>query len=229
MRRLPGLVAGLVAAGVLAVPVVTAPPAGAAAPSRAVTCSATSSVDRRVLVVGDSLTVGADQIGGLSAKLVANGFDVVGVDAKVGRSTPTGLQRLRARRELPPYVVVALGTNDVAAQRSATRFARLVDDVVAVTGPDRTVVWVNVSLARTPSEQQRTAAYNRVLRNRARTTPGFVLVDWERVMRANARFVAQDRVHLTSRGYRQRADTLTAALTDAAARRERRAGGTGCS
>jgi lysophospholipase L1-like esterase len=186
----------------------TAKPASATSKSR----SCTVPMARRVLVVGDSLTVGADRTGKLSEKLRAQGFEVVGVDAEVGRMTAAGLDSLLARNAIPLNVVVALGTNDVSARRSVTTWSKTVQRVLNLLGPDRRVVFVNAALARSKTEAERTTAYNRVLSRLAQTQVNVSLVDWARGAGADAELLRPDGVHLTGTGYAKRADAITAAL-----------------
>ena len=92
----------------------------------------------RVLVVGDSLTVGSED--GFVFRLGAGGYTVE-VDAEVGRATLAGA---RALEDMEPtaddLVVVALGTNDPA---SPTQFAEAVDRVLEAAG-EATVLWIDV-------------------------------------------------------------------------------------
>jgi lysophospholipase L1-like esterase len=96
----------------------------------------------RVFVVGDSLTVGTQPW--LRTAMQRRGWTLTGADARVGRPVSEGLAVLRAHRAtLPPYVLIALGTNNLGATaqdvKSWLRSARQ----IAGTRP---VAWVNLCL-----------------------------------------------------------------------------------
>ena len=167
---------------------------------------------REVLVLGDSLTRGSADAGDLAGRLAAEGFRAVAVDAEVGRTTAGGLQRLQERSSVPVTVVVALGTNDVSAGRSVTRWAKTVRTVVDYLGDGRTVLWVNVALARTRAEAERTRAYNRVLARLADQRQRVHLVDWASGSGADPALLRPDGVHLTADGYAARSRAVVDAL-----------------
>jgi len=159
----------------------------------------------RVFVVGDSLTVGARDFGGLRSKFANAGYEAT-VEARTGRGVEWGLSVLRNQgRSLPSTVVVALGTNDVASGRSTPSFGELVDRVMAAVGPNRIVVWVNLDLDDTSWGAAQEARFNRVLRERAGQHDNLAVADWDSYLDGNRSWLAGDRIHLNGRGYRQRA------------------------
>ena len=154
-------------------------------------------------VVGDSLTVGAEPW--LPSPIV--------VDAAEGRSVGGGLavlHRRAARQSLPGTVLVALGTNDLAATASQVEeWARLAREIVG----DRRLVWVNLWCD--PSRDPDLARYRRVNDALAAAAErhGIELADWERW--ADHRDVQHtpDGVHHDEDSYRQRARFYVEALT----------------
>lgn len=157
-----------------------------------------------VLVVGDSLTVGAADFGGLRTKLQDAGFSPT-ISARTGRGVQWGLSVLQsAGGDLPSTVVIALGTNDVASGRSTKSFGALVDDVMKTVGGDRFVLWVNLDLDATTWGAEQAARFNRVLREKANTYGNLAVADWQ-TFAADA-WLASDFVHLNGKGYRQRAN-----------------------
>ncbi len=101
-------------------------------------CPAARAAQGPVLVVGDSLAVGMRPF--LVPML---GDREVTWDARTGRTTPQGLQVLRAI--LPPVppatVVISLGTNDGSDSR---RFADRIRRVVRALPPRACVVWPTI-------------------------------------------------------------------------------------
>lgn len=175
------------------VPVLGAPTAGAAP-------------GQSVLVLGDSLSVGDDQFGGLVSKLTGAGFAGVEVDALVGRSTRLGIKKLTERASVPEVLIIALGTNDVALGRSAESFRSYVEKAVAFAGPNRMVVWVDIAIARNEADVSLAAQYNRVLAEEAQQNSNLVVARWSG--RQKPEQVAHDKVHLSPEGYRRRATFL---------------------
>lgn len=176
----------------------------AASPVALVPASPAAAAPPGVFVVGDSLTVGASQFGGLEDKFVDAGFSPA-VQARTGRGVPWGLSVLQAQgRALPGTVVVALGTNDVAAGRSVQSFADHVDAIMSTVGPTRQVLWLNLDMQGPPWGAQ-AARFNRVLAERTGRYPNLAVADWNSYVDANRSWVVSDGIHLNGRGYRQRA------------------------
>jgi lysophospholipase L1-like esterase len=159
----------------------------------------------RVFVVGDSLTVGAADFGGLRGKLEDAGFNPT-ISARTGRGLEGGLSVLRSQGSLPHIVVVALGTNDVAYGRSTKSFGALVDDVMEAVGDDRFVLWINLDLDGTSWGAEQAGRFNRVLREKSWKHGNLAVADWSSFVDDHASWMASDDVHLTGTGYRQRAN-----------------------
>jgi len=103
-------------------------------------------LSRTVFIVGDSLTV--DAMPFLPTTLAQVDWRASDIDAEHGRRTPEGLAVLAAHHDdLPPTVMVALGTNDLDAT------AEQIDDWVhqaRVLVGNRRLVWVNLQLGDKP-------------------------------------------------------------------------------
>jgi len=163
-----------------------------------------------VLVIGDSLTRESRV---LTAKaLKASGW------------TPTfrcwGSKRLdwglsqvaRAKqlKQLPEFVVIALGTNDASWEPLATterRARQLLDRI----GPRRQVVWVDLDVDYSSYSRSRALWINGMIRRLAAERDNLTIVPWRTIARAQhaPRF---DGIHYLDRGYRLRAKTVTAAV-----------------
>ena len=156
----------------------------------------------RVLVLGDSLAVGLQPyLGELLAERA------ITWDARSGRTTPEGLQRLRTtlRGVRPNAVVISLGTNDGS---DPGRFASRIRRVLRALPPRACVVWP--SLVRPP----RKGAYhalNRVLRAEARRNPRLVVVDWDVAVR-RGEVTLPDALHPDAAGYLRRSSMIADAV-----------------
>jgi hypothetical protein len=151
-----------------------------------------------VLVVGDSLALDLDP--GLADALPDRRVRVV---AQVGRGTPAILGALRNYTRLaplPPVLVVSAGTNDWPFD--ATLFRSQVDEVLALAGPGRCVLWTTVY--RPPDVRSDDVAFNAVLAQAAQAAPTLRLVDWVGVATAHPDWLIGDGVHPTERGLRAR-------------------------
>jgi lysophospholipase L1-like esterase len=123
------------------------------------------------------------------------------VAAVGGVSTSAGLALLRSKgASLPQVVVVALGTNDGSNARA---FADKVDAVLEVVG-GRRLVWVDVAHPGVAD------GLNAVLADRAVSHPNLEVLSWS--TQVQPQWLAADRIHLTSAGYRARAQATVEAL-----------------
>ena len=147
-----------------------------------------------VAVLGDSLTVGASP--GMQAFLT----DVnLRLDARVSRPTLEGVQAAASTKaSRSDIVVVALGSNDscdVAECRSR------VDAVLAAVGPRAKVVWMPPVMFRPKMQAMRTAVAAAAKASRGRVT----VLDWQPYVDDHPEVKSPDGIHLTSEGYRLRA------------------------
>lgn len=166
--------------------------------------------DDAVLVVGDSLTVGARDIGGLDGRLRAAGFDTVEVIAQEGRDAAWGLEQIEALTSVPPLVVVELGTNRSA---NPAGFAEVVDAVVAalVDRGARRIAWVTPVHAADDRYRDKIEIIE--------AAGGIELVaDWAAVVQEDPGLVTADGLHPTEAGYGRLADFLVDAAADLAGR-----------
>lgn len=124
----------------------------------------------QVFVVGDSVILGAQNE--LAAAFAAMGWAFT-MDAEVNRSTPAGLEVLRARRgEVADVVVVGLGYNDGGDVPAWTAAAtQLTDELLG--SSVRLVVWLTLREARGYYAED-----NAALAQLAATRPGVALADW---------------------------------------------------
>lgn len=158
-----------------------------------------------VYVIGDSLTVGADQ----------NGLNLPGatIDATNGLTTAAGISRLSAADlESIQTVVVALGTNDAGASKAA--YGAQIDLMMETIGADKNVIWINVDA----SASALTAAANGVnpaLEEAKSRHSNLVVADWHTHIDSQpdpASLRASDGVHYTPEGYELRAAWMTTVI-----------------
>ena len=154
----------------------------------------------KVLVVGDSLTVGASRYG-LVERLRAAGFEPV-VRAVNGLSTYRAVKIVT--REISGgfdgrLVIVATGTNDAMWKVKDATMGRHIDRVMQAVGR-RQVLWVNVYTTDFATHSRR---INRVLDTKDADLRRLTVIDW--AAHPSARALIHDGVHLTADGYRARA------------------------
>jgi hypothetical protein len=161
-----------------------------------------------LLVVGDSLTFGANYFGKLGVKSQAtNIWTKVVVDAKNGRKATVGARVIADRlTDTTTAIVVALGTNDMIS-KSATWYPDYAIDTVMDQVGTVPVLWVNLEFSATGRADWRSRAvrFNRALKNATYRYPNLVVADWNKFFtpKGQSRFVA-DGVHLTVTGYKTR-------------------------
>lgn len=148
-----------------------------------------------VTTVGDSLNVGMEPY--LDDEL--RGWRLVHRNEN-GRRTAEGVAELRALGDaLAQVVVVSLGTNDAGSDPAA--FRGHVDEVLALAGPSRCIVWLTISLGG-PEE------LNGVLEDAARRHPNLELADWATLVEEEPELLAVDGLHGTPDGYERRAELV---------------------
>jgi hypothetical protein len=187
---------------------VTPTTAGVATPAPAPDAT-TSEPAPAVFVVGDSLTVGAEPW--LAAAVRARGWDLTGVDARVGRVVPEGLAVLKRKaRSLPDTVIVALGTNNLGA--SPADIDAWMGTARRLVGPERRLVWVNLSLA--DDGLARLQRYHAINASLAASAPRWrvEILDWDRWTHRNHIATKSDGIHYEDGVYRLRALFYAGAL-----------------
>jgi hypothetical protein len=163
--------------------------------------SRASAAPGAVTLVGDSLNVGVEPYLGSALR----GWRIDAHDL-VGRPTTAGVAELRSLgRSLAPVVVVSLGTND--SDGSEQEFRTLVDQAIAVVGPDRCLVWATI--VRDGKER---SGFDRVLQDASDAHPNVHLVDWAAIVADDESLLAPDRVHGTPDGYHRRAQAIAEAV-----------------
>lgn len=163
-----------------------------------------SAQPRRVVVVGDSIILGAQTA--IAETFGQIGWELV-FDADVSRSTAAGAAAVGAHAaELTDTLVVSLGANDAG---NTDLFRRRVDDVLAAAGGTRRVLWLTI-----PEVRPYYAPANQVLRDVAAAHPNVRVVEWH-VAATNPGMTASDGLHLTPDGARAMAFLLMgAAVTE---------------
>jgi lysophospholipase L1-like esterase len=165
--------------------------------------------DDAVLFVGDSLTVGATDIGGLEDRLHAAGFDDVDVIAEEGRDAAWGLGEIEALQSVPPLVVVELGTNRSA---NPAGFPEVVDEIVAALHARGAlhIAWVTPVFA--SDERYRDKA------DLLEQAEGIDLIGrWDAPVHDDPGIISSDGLHPTEAGYGRLARFLATTASDLAA------------
>jgi lysophospholipase L1-like esterase len=144
-------------------------------------------------VLGDSLTVGARLWGDLGPTLAGDGWRAE-VTAEDGRSVEWGIEQVEALDEVPPVVVVGLGTNPgPTPERFGERVTELVE-ALASRGA-ATILWWAPPAAGDPGRGDRAAAL------RAAAGGRLAVPDWPAELGAHPDWVGPDGIHYTHAGY----------------------------
>jgi lysophospholipase L1-like esterase len=149
-----------------------------------------------VLLLGDSLTVGADKAG-LTTSLKADGW-TVDIDADEGRSTRGGILALQVHHPtVPELVVVELGTNPSAALATFPAEIETMLDELTTRGAKR-VLWL------TPHHRTdgRYDGKDAAIATAADKHPMLVMGDWHAFAVGHADWMRPDGLHYTDSGYR---------------------------
>lgn len=161
-----------------------------------------------VYVVGDSLTVGMRDSGGLEGKLSAQNWQVSGIQATTGISTSAAIAGIdTAAATGAGTFVVALGTN------TENNFEQKVNDTIARLkalgqGGNPNIFWVNLY-----SQKNDYSGENEVL-SRLSSSLGYTVIDWKGEVTGNSGSYpfAGDGIHHDGTGYNAKADFLVRSL-----------------
>lgn len=189
--------------------------AGTGSPEGAVPVTTTATVARpaTVAIVGDSLTVQAEQA--IRAALAPTGLQIVGFDAVEGRRTAARVGPKTSGAEAvatiltaaePELWVVALGTNDVPGV-STNGFREHAERLLAEIPADAPVIWFDTWIKSRIDECRRV---NDVLREIAAVRPGMTVVDWFQ-FGDDPGIIQSDGIHLTEVGRAKFADQFAKA------------------
>lgn len=171
--------------------------------------------NQHLVILGDSLQVGAELYGSLSSRIERSGrWRSLRHDAVPGRTIRQGVRLLKGR-PLPAdsVLLVALGTNDMLAHSSGSYASRMIDSLMRRAG-DRPVRWMTIEFDRTrPNWRVRGKRFNRELRRATARWPNLSVADWSKHFepKGRSRYI-HDGIHLTSAGYRKRANWTTREL-----------------
>jgi lysophospholipase L1-like esterase len=153
---------------------------------------------RNVLVLGDSL--GLDIYPWL-ADLLPDRY--VSYNAVVGRDTPTTLVALRqmSAQDVPPVVLVSLGTNDL----DAGSFRQAAESILTTLGPDRCVVWSDVVR---PDSIGSATPINDVIDELATNHSNVHVFRWSALVAAHPDWLSGDGIHPGEVGAQARAQAF---------------------
>ncbi len=160
-----------------------------------------------LLLVGDSLTVGANEVG-LGAALRADGWEPETVAAR-GVSTRWALAELKYRSSVPATVLVELGTNPWSTVGTFPDDVRNLLDLLEQAGATR-IVWVT-PVARSTNRYDDKA---NVLFAAAEADPVLEVADWSRIAKANSQLFVADGLHYTTNGYETLIAFIAGSLRD---------------
>ena len=171
----------------------------------------------RIAMIGDSLTIGTLPYQAAAFSDVGWSGSVIdacvsrGVRTKVKSDLHTGLTAVDAIRTTAgdcDVWVVALGTND-AGIFAKSKQPDLIRQMMDRIGGGHYVMWVNIYLPATLPRQQ---MWNAALGTVAAERPNEMFVyDWASVAAHNERWLADDQVHCSGKGYVNRSTEIASA------------------
>lgn len=170
-----------------------------------------------LLVLGDSLTWGANYFSKTQSRLTATKqFDTVVVDGwwsrRIGGIVSTTYSGTNTYKKLvsgglrPTAVIVALGTNDVYFLSKRREYATLIRELMDTIG-NVPVVWVNVHRVESPSTVNRSRLFNTTLERVLAEYPLASTFDWSGLAKQNPQVMAWDKIHHSAFGYEVRTKT----------------------
>ena len=154
---------------------------------------------RRVFVNGDSLAEGTRPY---IPRALGNWS--VSQSVSISRHAPQGVAILRRMGNVPPVVVMSLGTND--DPRATSTFRNAIQETMKIVGRSGCVVWPNI--VRPPVGGASYAGYNGILAEESRKRPNLRVVEWTKIVAAHPGWLAGDRVHVNAAGYQARAEAI---------------------
>ena len=163
---------------------------------------------RRVVVIGDSITVAAEPL--ITAASSDIGADVT-VLAEENRRITVGNEPAAGTDVLsdvltesdPDVVVVALGTNDVGKYTTVDEYAAEIDELVAMLPDDQPLVWIDTYLSRLPDGS---ATFNDALFATLREHGAATIGRWSTIAQHDG--MLRDGVHPSEEGTQEFADLV---------------------
>jgi hypothetical protein len=171
----------------------------------------------RLLIIGDSLSVGTDYFGKLQSRIERlSVWTTVSIDDKEGRKASLAAPILTKQlKSNTTAIVIALGTNDMISRRESWYPAYVIELVMEKTR-GLPVLWVNTEFSALGRRDwvSRSVRFNRALVNAQVRWPQLHIANWNKSFtpKASSRFIA-DGVHLTVSGYKTRASFMVKALS----------------
>lgn len=153
-----------------------------------------SLVPQDLLIVGDSLMVGARDIGGLEGLLDGTAW-IPEIVAQVGAGVPWALDQVEQRVRVPHVVLVEMGTNPGPGLGDFANEVQHMIDALEARGARR-IVWIP-PVARDP---MRYADRDAVIEHHA--SGSFLVSRWPGLLEQNPQWFGGE-FHLTEEGYRQ--------------------------
>jgi lysophospholipase L1-like esterase len=157
---------------------------------------------RRVVVVGDSVILGAE--GPIVSSFSSRGWAVT-FDAAVNRSTSAGLEAIQSHRaELTDSLVVNLGANDAG---NTAAYRQRVQAILDATADVPHVYWVTIREVR-----DYYGPANQAVRELAAGRPNVTVIDWHAATAGATDLTASDGLHLNGGGAARMAQVVTDAV-----------------
>jgi lysophospholipase L1-like esterase len=119
------------------------------------------------------------------------------------------LKKIVAGKDL---VVVALGTNDARPDLTITDAESRINQMLDLVGSSTPVLWVNVYRDDTKNGEAAAERFDSALQMVAEDRPNVTVLDWSTYIQAHTDLMGADHIHLTAKGYDERAAWLADAI-----------------
>jgi lysophospholipase L1-like esterase len=159
----------------------------------------------QVGMVGDSLTEGIQAA--LPALAQAQGLQIQ-IDAERGREAQGSASLVQNVATGKDVMVVALGTNDSRKGLSVAEATKFIDEIMLQVGADQRVLWVNVVRQDSKATVAASANFDQALTKAAERFQNLSVLDWAGYVQAHKTVMAGDKIHLTDKGYEERAQWM---------------------
>lgn len=166
-----------------------------------------------ILILGDSLVVGAVNYGGLSGKLKTAGFTRYKIVREIGRPISWGSLQLRKSRSTgfsPGRIFMELGTNDLKATTTQQGYQQKIDNFMNEAN-GVPVMWSTGVIFSEPGLVS-SDTFKKALDESLKKYPNLSILDWASYAKLHREWVGVDKIHYSRIGSTSQSDCIVRGL-----------------